>query len=151
MISEPHHAITVNIATSGHTLTIMHLKILSIAKGSVFRFNPYSCYYKALLSNAATSALRLHQRLPNVQLNREFLALLLMEDSCHYLFYSLIYLFSHPITLVLLPIFLFALLHSASYSITMLDRTRSVLASAFCCSALQCPCCPKGKDKRETR
>ncbi|XP_013791999.1 transmembrane protein 33-like isoform X1 [Limulus polyphemus] len=88
----------------------------------LFGFNPYSCYYKALMSNAATSALRLHQRLPNFQFNREFLALLLIEDSCHYLFYSLIFLYAYPITLVLLPIFLFALLHSASYSISILDK-----------------------------
>ena len=35
--------------------------------------NPYNSYYKALMASAATSALRLHQRLPQVQFNREFL------------------------------------------------------------------------------
>ena len=35
--------------------------------------NPYNSYYKALMANAATSALRLHQRLPAVQFNRAFL------------------------------------------------------------------------------
>ncbi|XP_024944666.1 Krueppel homolog 2 [Cephus cinctus] len=83
--------------------------------------NPYNAYYKALMSNAATYALRLHQRVPRVQLSREFLALLLLEDSCHYLFYSLIFLYVAPVTLVLSPVFLFALLHSASYSLTLLD------------------------------
>ncbi|XP_063236548.1 Krueppel homolog 2 [Bacillus rossius redtenbacheri] len=83
--------------------------------------NPYSVYYKALMSNAATSALRLHQRLPHVTLTREFLAQLLLEDSCHYLFFSLIFLYVSPVTLVLLPVFLFAVLHSASYSLTLLD------------------------------
>ena len=35
--------------------------------------NPYNSYYKALMASAATSALRLHQRLPQVQFNRQFL------------------------------------------------------------------------------
>lgn len=82
--------------------------------------NPYSCYQKALISNAATSALRLHQRLPNVRLTREFLGLLLIEDSCHYLFFSIIFLYTYPITICLVPIFLFALLHSASYTLALL-------------------------------
>ena len=67
-----------------------------------FRSNTVSMYQKSLLSNAATSALRLHQRLPNFQLNREFFALLLLEDSAHYLFYSLIFVYSHPITSILI-------------------------------------------------
>nr|CAD7401913.1 unnamed protein product [Timema poppensis] len=83
--------------------------------------NPYNAYYKALMSNAATSALRLHQRIPRVTFTREFLALLLLEDSCHYLFFSLIFLYVSPVTLVLLPVFLFGVLHSASYSLTLLD------------------------------
>ncbi|KAH9373559.1 hypothetical protein HPB48_014844 [Haemaphysalis longicornis] len=84
--------------------------------------NPYSCYQRALISNAATSALRLHQRMPSIQLSRMFLSQLLIEDSCHYLFYSLIFLFAQPMTLVLLPVFLFSLLHSASFSLTLLDK-----------------------------
>ncbi|KAF4530089.1 hypothetical protein B566_EDAN001345 [Ephemera danica] len=60
--------------------------------------NPYSAYYKALMSNAATSALRLHLRMPRVQLSQQFLAQLLLEDSCHYLFYSLIFLYVSPVT-----------------------------------------------------
>lgn len=82
----------------------------------IFGSNPGSMYQKALLSNAATSALRLHQRLPNFQLNREFFGLLLLEDSAHYLFYSLIFVYSYPITMVLVPLFLFALLHASSYT-----------------------------------
>jgi len=78
-------------------------------------------YYKALMANAATSALRLHQRLPQVQLTRQFLSQFLLEDSAHYLFFSLIFLYAAPITLVLAPVVLFALLHFASYSLTLLD------------------------------
>merc|ERR1712241_1365629 len=69
--------------------------------------NPYNSYYKALMASAATSALRLHQRLPQVQFNRQFLGLFLSEDAAHYLIFSML--------------FLFALLHFASYSLTLLD------------------------------
>jgi hypothetical protein len=84
--------------------------------------DPQACYYKALMASAATSALRLHQRLPRVQLTREFAATLMLEDSAHYLFYAVIFLYaSAPITMALLPVLLFGVLHSASYSLTLLD------------------------------
>lgn len=83
--------------------------------------NSYNVYYKALMSNAATSALRLHQRVSPVQFYGQFLEMLLLEDSCHYFIYSIIYLYVPPITLVLLPIFLFALLQFSSFSLTLLD------------------------------
>jgi hypothetical protein len=53
-----------------------------------FSADPISTYYKALMANAATSALRLHQRVPSVQLSRQFFAGLLLEDSAHYLVIS---------------------------------------------------------------
>jgi len=89
--------------------------------------HPVAAYHKALMSNAATSALRLHQRLPRVAFTREFLATLLLEDSAHYLLYSLLFLYtgSDPVTVALLPIALFAILHSASYSLTLLDTIGS--------------------------
>ncbi|XP_063992147.1 Krueppel homolog 2 [Diachasmimorpha longicaudata] len=83
--------------------------------------NPYNAYHKVLMSSAATSALRLHQRVPGIQLNTRCLELLLVEDSCHYLLYSLIFLYVAPATVVLVPVFLFAVVHSASYSLTLLD------------------------------
>ncbi|XP_017766380.1 PREDICTED: Krueppel homolog 2 [Eufriesea mexicana] len=83
--------------------------------------NSYNIYYKVLMSNAATSALRLHQRVPHAQLSRQFLEHLFVEDSCHYLFYSLIFIYAAPVTLVLTPVFLFALIHFASDSLTLLD------------------------------
>ncbi|KAG8187524.1 hypothetical protein JTE90_019954 [Oedothorax gibbosus] len=88
----------------------------------LFGFNPQTSYQRALMSNAATSALRLHQRMPRVQFTREYGAMLMMEDSCHYLLYSILFIISYPITLSLLPVFLFALLHSASYSLLILDK-----------------------------
>lgn len=81
----------------------------------------HSAFYKVLISNAATSALRLHQRLPQIQFTKEFLALLLIEDSCHYLFFSLIFLYVQPFILIIVPVLLFAVLHSASYSLKLLD------------------------------
>lgn len=83
--------------------------------------NAQTAYNKVLLANVATSALRLHQRLPRISLTREFLSQLLMEDSCHYLFFSLTFLYVQPMVLILFPVVLFAVLHSASYSLTLLD------------------------------
>lgn len=76
------------------------------------------------MANAATSAFRLHQRLPPIKFTREFLSLLLMEDSCHYLFFSLIFLYVSPLIIILTPVVLFAILHSASYSLTLLDVSK---------------------------
>ncbi|KAJ8384859.1 hypothetical protein AAFF_G00197690 [Aldrovandia affinis] len=78
-------------------------------------------YQRALLANALTSALRLQQRLPHFQLSRTFLAQALQEDSCHYLFYSLILINSYPITISIFPVFLFSLLHATSYTKKVLD------------------------------
>ncbi|XP_064636398.1 transmembrane protein 33-like [Lineus longissimus] len=84
--------------------------------------NQMSFYQRSLISSAATSALRLHQRLPNFQLNREFFGLLFMEDSCHYLLFALIFINSHPVTLALIPVFLFALLHATNFTKVILDK-----------------------------
>lgn len=70
----------------------------------IWFFRPHAAanfYQRALLANALTSALRLHQRLPHFQLSRAFLAQALQEDSCHYLLYSLILVNSYPITSIL--------------------------------------------------
>ncbi|GAB1601552.1 transmembrane protein 33-like [Argonauta hians] len=91
----------------------------------VFGSNSYSFYQRALLSNAATSALRLYQRLPNFQLNRQYFGQLILEDSCHYLLYSLIFINSYPITMVLAPLFLFALLHACDYTKNILSIIES--------------------------
>ncbi|XP_075589307.1 transmembrane protein 33-containing Krueppel homolog 2 isoform X2 [Dermatophagoides farinae] len=77
-------------------------------------FSPSNLYQKSLVSNAAISALRLHQRLPPFRISREYFSMLLLEDSAHYLFYSLIFISNQPITMVLLPITLFSFLHACS-------------------------------------
>merc|ERR1719244_426260 len=81
-------------------------------------FSPVEVSYsKVLLSNAATSALRLHQRVGTVSFSREFLMRVLVEDSFHYLVYSMTFLPCSPITLVMMPVLLFAILHCASFSL----------------------------------
>lgn len=78
-------------------------------------------YYKVLLANAATSAIRLHQRLPTPSFTKEFLLQLISEDSFHYLFYSVIFIYVSPLSLVLLPIFCFSVIHFSSYALNLLD------------------------------
>ncbi|CAF2617440.1 unnamed protein product [Rotaria sp. Silwood2] len=72
-------------------------------------------YTKALLSAVVTSILRLRQRLPNFELSREFLFNLFREDSAHYLMYSFLFLSSTPMTIVLIPITTYAILHSCAF------------------------------------
>jgi hypothetical protein len=72
-------------------------------------------YTKALLSSAVTSALRLRQRIPNLEFSREFFFNLIREDSAHYLMYSLLFLSGSPMTIVLIPLSTYAILHSCSF------------------------------------
>jgi transmembrane protein 33 len=88
----------------------------------IFGGHPYSSYQRVLLSNAATSALRLHQRVPNFQFSRAYIASLFLEDSAHYLFFSLVFLTSSPVSMSLMPIFLFAVLHAQSYTKQVLNQ-----------------------------
>uniref|UniRef100_A0A672GEP3 Transmembrane protein 33-like n=1 Tax=Salarias fasciatus TaxID=181472 RepID=A0A672GEP3_SALFA len=86
---------------------------------------PYAAanfYQRALLANALTSALRLHQRLPRFQLSRAFLAQALQEDSCHYLLYSLILVNSYPITIDHFCVCLFVFLQQMGPSSLMFVR-----------------------------
>uniref|UniRef100_A0A0B7B2I0 Transmembrane protein 33 n=1 Tax=Arion vulgaris TaxID=1028688 RepID=A0A0B7B2I0_9EUPU len=87
----------------------------------LFGDNPYIFYQRALIAAAATSALRLHQRIPHVRLNMEFLRHLFTEDSSHYLIYCIIFLYSYPVTMCLIPVFLFAGLHACSFTKTILN------------------------------
>lgn len=103
------------------SILIWHDKVLICFISWFFSSNSQGAYYKIFMANAMTSALRLHQRMPRIAFTREYLSLLLVEDSCHYLFFSLIYLYVAPVLLIPIPIVLFAILHSASYSLTLLD------------------------------
>ncbi|XP_059151075.1 transmembrane protein 33-like [Physella acuta] len=87
----------------------------------IFGGNPHSFYQRALIAAAATSALRLHQRVPVVQLNMAFLRDLFAEDASHYLMYCIIFLNTYPLTISLIPVFMFALLHACSFTKTILN------------------------------
>jgi hypothetical protein len=72
-------------------------------------------YSKALLSSLVTSALRVRQRIPTFEFSRQFLFNLFREDSAHYLMYSFLFLSGTPMTIVLIPLATYALLHSCSF------------------------------------
>lgn len=80
-----------------------------------FRSESNVYYTKTLLSALVTSILRLRQRLPNFELSRQFLFNLFREDSAHYLMYSFLFLSSTPMTIVLIPLATYAILHSAAF------------------------------------
>lgn len=82
-------------------------------------------FKQALLMNAATSSLRLHQRMPPPplnQLSRTYFMNLIKEDSFHYLIFPLMFFSGYPIALALLPCVLYALFNLARYAIEMLDK-----------------------------
>lgn len=82
-------------------------------------------FKQALLMNAATSSLRLHQRMPPPplnQLSRQYFMDLIAEDSFHYLIFPVMFFTGQPITLALLPCALYALFNLAVFAITILDK-----------------------------
>jgi hypothetical protein len=85
-----------------------------------------TAYSKAFLSAAATNAFRLHQRMrasTTPTFSRQFLQELMLEDSAHYLLYCVIFASSPSVTMALLPIFLYALLHSLNFIIKTASET----------------------------
>lgn len=84
--------------------------------------NPWGCYKRALLCNAASCSLCLHQNLQNVHFSEDFFNVLLMDDFFHYLLFSLTFLFSQHSVLVLLPLALYNLCNSAHYSMEVLNK-----------------------------
>jgi len=87
-----------------------------------FRSESNVYYTKALLSSVVTSALRLRQRIPNFELSRQFLFNLFREDSAHYLMYSFLFLSGTPMTIVLIPVTTYAILHSCSFLSQILNH-----------------------------
>lgn len=85
-------------------------------------------FKQALLMNAATSSLRLHQRMPPPPLNQlsaQYFKDLVAEDSFHYLIFPVMFFTGQPITLALLPCALYALFNLAVFAITILDKLGS--------------------------
>ncbi|KAA0188538.1 Transmembrane protein 33 [Fasciolopsis buskii] len=90
-------------------------------------------YRRALLASAATSALRLHQRLKSLNTSASSLAILealLAEDSFHYLIYSMVFAFLPPISVCLMPVFLFAVLHVTSFTQVLLNVSAAPVNAA---------------------
>lgn len=90
-----------------------------------FPGSPSNRYKQALLVTAATSSLRLHQRMPPPpfnQLGSEYFSNLIREDSFHYLMFPILFFFDQPISLTLLPCALYALFNLAVYAISILDK-----------------------------
>ena len=44
-----------------------------------------------------------------------------LQDSCHYLFYSILFVSCAPITMALLPVVLYAALHAANFAVSVLQ------------------------------
>lgn len=88
--------------------TIMYILPFARSESNVY-------YTKALLSALVTSALRLRQRLPTFEFSRVFLFNLFREDSAHYLMYAFLFLSGTPMTIVLIPLATYAVLHAASF------------------------------------
>jgi len=86
-----------------------------------FGVNQLNCYQRALAAGAAIHVLRLHQRLGGFRWNLQFLQQMFAEDACHYLLYCVIFLSVHPVTMALIPVFIFAILHWISFSIQLLN------------------------------
>ncbi|CAB3401578.1 unnamed protein product [Caenorhabditis bovis] len=87
-------------------------------------FDPFAAYYKLFAASAATFALRLHTRTQGrISFTREFLSTLVMEDAFHYLIYSVQFLMAPPVSMAILPVTLYAALHSSSYLVKLLKET----------------------------
>lgn len=84
-----------------------------------------SCFRRVFIGSAAISALRLHQRLPGIQFSMEFARQLVLEDSFHYLIYSVLFLIGGGATMALMPIFVFAVMHAATYTRKVLNVSGS--------------------------
>ncbi|KAL5972061.1 Transmembrane protein 33 [Taenia solium] len=116
--------------TSNWSNTLMYITRLVTIFSCLFYFlgslfgNTYSWYQRALIANAATFALRLHQRIAQrgnqPRLSQESVQLIVSEDSLHYLLYSVIFLLTPPVTVALAPIFCFASLHCLGFTQNLL-------------------------------
>nr|VZH93648.1 unnamed protein product [Spirometra erinaceieuropaei] len=107
--------------------------ILAPLIASLGAAGPAVWYQRALIANAATSALRLRQRIMQsggqIRFSMESVRTLLAEDSLHYLIFSMLFVMLPPVTVALVPVFCFALLHSASFTENLL-RASSGTGSA---------------------
>lgn len=82
-------------------------------------------YRRALLASAVSWILRLHQRLKTVNtgFSRAFRETLVTEDAFHYLLYCTGFALLTPVSVSLMPLFLYSLLHVARYTQLLLDAS----------------------------
>jgi len=87
--------------------------------------NPYSqLFTKVLMASAATNALRLHQRIPQLSISAQTLQNVLAEDSGHYLAYSLMFMSGRQhAALILIPIIAFAIMHVSNFANKLFAET----------------------------
>jgi len=105
-------------------LNVTRLFVLIFSLGYLTGLGGNGAFHKALMSMAASSALRLYQRTrePGNRVERTYMqvfATLLNEDSCHHLLYCILFLIGSPVTFVLLPICVFAFLHSMTFFVKL--------------------------------
>lgn len=100
-------------------LYLIFLSIQYMFFCSAFDMNHY--FTRAMLANGIICALRLHQRIPEFKLTRQHLGQVMAEDSGHFLMFSFIFLFGFPISIALVPVTVFALMHACSFTRQMLD------------------------------
>lgn len=91
-----------------------------------FGANAAMLYKRTLISCITSNTLRLYQRLPPLRLGFAFPIHVLGEDSCHYLIYCILFLNSQPFTMVLVPVLLFAVLHTITYTKNLLNAVHPV-------------------------
>lgn len=120
-------AVVTHISDNKVTFTLFCTRVaqLMFAAAYVFPFIGGSAqmYSKSFMCGLAFSALRMHQRVPHIQWSQQYLSVLLQEDAVHYLLFSLLFfLFENfQVTMALLPLSLFSLLHVASYTQRLLN------------------------------
>lgn len=79
----------------------------------------HAAYLNAMLSAFFTFSIRFFQRYKQANIHpfsKEMLNLLASEDSGHYMLYTFFYYNQHPLTIYLIPPFLYALMFSVNYS-----------------------------------
>uniref|UniRef100_A0A7E4W7D8 Transmembrane protein 33 n=1 Tax=Panagrellus redivivus TaxID=6233 RepID=A0A7E4W7D8_PANRE len=77
-----------------------------------------SVYFKAFAAAAVTNAIRLYQRMasqPYPIVSQQFLQAAVLEDSAHYLLYSVTFPMSTPVAMALIPIVCYAFYNSVPF------------------------------------
>ncbi|TKR76140.1 hypothetical protein L596_017329 [Steinernema carpocapsae] len=82
-----------------------------------------TAYTRAFAAAAATNVFRLRQRLTWFAFSRDFLQYMILEDSCHYVIYCVIFITSAPVTMALVPIAFYGAWNAAKFFVAMCQAT----------------------------